>query len=104
MFFSKIKMMKTVAKYLGKANFEFVKKSLFTRKCVGVVEMCWIFIKKNRKKVNTSLFPVSAHSANSIQGIFSLVQKAKGIVQASCKHKTLTPALAAASIIVSMRA
>lgn len=41
--------------------------------------------------------PVSAHSAKSVQGSFSRVQNANGMVHASWKHSTLQPAAAAPS-------
>ena len=44
--------------------------------------------------------PVSADSANSIQGLTSLVQKKNGLVQHSYKQTTLAPYKCAASIIV----
>jgi len=42
--------------------------------------------------------PVSAHSAKPVQGSFSRVQKANGIVQASWKQRMFVPAAAAPSI------
>ena len=52
---------------------------------------------------NFILGPSSADSANCSQGCFSRVQKANGIVHASCKHKTFTLEYPAASINTLIR-
>ncbi len=48
--------------------------------------------------MNLTEAPSLADSANSHQGCFSRVQNANGMVHASCKHSTLTPIDAAASM------